>query len=521
MHMKKCGMITVSGNTMAPAELREVLTAALMQSKDGARSNSRKPRRSKRIKRANELLVKEPEPLAPNPVAASTLEQARCTLINLIKAHAREDRYAALLSRALTPEAKTLVRSVFGSFIHWQLDTRKRVRKYGEKTGKTYHDAIERFIGDLLRAKGDTRSSGRIFHPTGATTFDDVPVGYDVFMGMLAGLTALGFVGIAKGSMGTRRATTFWATEKLIDLATQNGVRLQNIRTHFKPEPPHNPLVMRGRGERRGNKKTRGTIIKKPKRDETVERMEMDLRELNAFLADCEIIGGDHEGYTRNFNVNSWKRGGRLYSIGGGYQQMSPPEKRLEMTINGEPVAEIDIRASHLTIIHAKLEQPLSRDSDPYERIKGFGVDRSIAKLWTVIGLGSAKPPVRWPAETAKKYQKDTGKVLGKVARVKDVGKAMLKAFPTLRKVTKLKVGKDLPLLLQFTKSEAVVSTMLILMRDHHIPSLSTHDGIVVPRSGVGWTKAILTQQYLKSVGVEPVLTVEPKEADYFDATEL
>jgi hypothetical protein len=45
---------------------------------------------------------------------------------------------------------------------------------------------------------------------------------------------------------------------------------------------------------------------------------------------------------------------------------------------------EIDIRASHLTIIHAKLGQPLSRDSDPYERIKAFGVDRPIAKLWTL-----------------------------------------------------------------------------------------------------------------------------------------
>jgi hypothetical protein len=106
---------------------------------------------------------------------------------------------------------------------------------------------------------------------------------------------------------------------------------------------------------------------------------------------------------------------------------------------------------------------------------------------------------------------------------VKDVGEAMLQAFPALRKLTKLKASKskDLPLLLQFTESEAVIKTMLILMREHRIPSLSTHDGIVVPRSGVAWTKAILTQQYLKYVGVEPVLTVEPEEADYFDATEL
>jgi len=368
MHMKKRGTVTVSGNTMTPAEVREVLTVALMRSRDGTRSKPKtldgKARRSKRIQHADKLLVKGPEPLAPNAVAASTLEKGA--------PHAHQsdqgtpgDRYAALLSRALTTDAQNLVRSVFARFAHWQRNTGKRVRKYGEKTGKTYHEAIERFAGDLLRAKADTRTSGRIFHPTGATTFDNVPVGYDVFMMMLDGLAALGLVGFTKGSIDNRRATTFWATEKLVDLAADYDVRLENIRTHFKPEPPHNPLVMRGRGERRGNRKIRGPIIKKPKRDETVERMEAELRELNAFLADCEIIGGEHEGYTRNFNI-SWKKGGRLYSIGGGYQQMSPPEKRLEMTINGEAVAEIDIRASHLTIIHAKLGQPLSRDSDPY-----------------------------------------------------------------------------------------------------------------------------------------------------------
>jgi hypothetical protein len=156
-----------------------------------------------------------------------------------------------------------------------------------------------------------------------------------------------------------------------------------------------------------------------------------------------------------------------------------------------------------------------------YKRLSAGVAVLSSVKLWTVISLGNAKPAVRWPAETAKDYKKATGKALGKVARVKDVGEAMLEAFPALRKLTKLKAGKDLPLILQFTESEAVVNTMLILMREHRIPSLSTHDGIVVPRSGIGWTKAILTQQYLKFVGVEPVLTVEPEEADYIDATEL
>ncbi|HZC80418.1 MAG TPA: hypothetical protein VE222_01660, partial [Nitrospiraceae bacterium] len=285
----------------------------------------------------------------------------------------------------------------------------------------------------------------------------------------------------------------------------------------FKPEPPHNPLVLRGHSTGIGRYKKPGPLIKNYERTETTKRLEADIRELNAFLAACEITGGEHHGYTRNFNNRSWKKGGRLYSVGGGYQQMSPPEKRLEMTINGEAVAEIDIKASHLTIYHAKLKCPLSRDSDPYERV---GADRAVAKLWTVASFGNSTPATRWPPEMAQDYKKDTGKDLSKVAKAKDIGKKMLEAFPALRKLEKFK-GKDIWGDLQFFEAEAVINTMLILMREHRIPSLSMHDGIVVPRSGVGWTKAILTQQYRKFVSVEPVLTVEPEDADYVDSTDL
>jgi hypothetical protein len=410
---------------------------------------------------------------------------------------------------------------VFGSFTHWQRESGARVRKFRVKSGQTYYLAVERFVGDLLRARGNDKSSGRIFHATGATTFDDVPVNYDVFIGMLKGLQALGFIGLEKGNLSgsVRRATAFWATDKLVELAEQFGVHLEHLRRHFKPEQPHNPLIIRGPSERRGNKKIRGTLIRKYKRTEHTRKLEADVKELNALLAEHEITGGDHEGYTRNFNNASWKTGGRLYSIGGGYQQLSPPEKRLEMTIEGEAVAEIDIRASHLTIYHAMIGEPLSRESgDPYKRVGGG--DRTIAKLWTVASFGNSSPAIKWPRDMAKNYKKDTGKELAKVAKARDVKKQMLEAFPALQKLEQFK-GKDIWGKLQFIEAEAVVNTMLILMRDHHTPSLSMHDGIIVPRSAVGWTKAVLTQQYRKFVGVEPVLKVEPEEADYIDATEL
>jgi hypothetical protein len=180
------------------------------------------------------------------------------------------------------------------------------------------------------------------------------------------------------------------------------------------------------------------------------------------------------------------------------------------MTINGEAVAEVDIRGSHLTIYHAKLKCPLSRDSDPYERV---GADRKVAKLWVVASFGNSSPATKWPEKMIKKYNEDNpGKDLEAV-NAQDLGKQMLEAFPALRLLgTKFK-KKDIWGDLQRIEADAIVSTMLILKREHRIPALSTHDGLVVPRSGIGWTKAVLSQQYRKYVGVEPVLTVDPEEA--------
>ena len=77
-----------------------------------------------------------------------------------------------------------------------------------------------------------------------------------------------------------------------------------------------------------------------------------------------------HHGYIRIFQNGdeagfNWNFGGGLYSQppAFNYQQMSKL-KRLKMTINGEPVAEIDIRASYLTLFHAWHGEQLDLGSD-------------------------------------------------------------------------------------------------------------------------------------------------------------
>src|SRR4029077_13346908 len=102
----------------------------------------------------------------------------------------------------------------------------------------------------------------------------------------------------------------------------------------------------------------------------------------------------------------------------------------------------------------------------------------------------------------------NTGQDLRKVAKASAVSKLMLEAFPALKK---LEEYSDIWADLQFIESEAIIGTMLILMRTHRVPSFSTHDGLIVPRSKADLAKTILAKEYRRTVGVEPMLTVEPE----------
>jgi hypothetical protein len=351
-----------------------------------------------------------------------------------------------------------------------------------------------------------------------------------MFVRALDGLKALELVGHRKGQTRYRkiewdpgeivsvalagRASRFWATGKLLSLAADHGIDSDNIGEHFAPEPPKHPLVLRDYATGRGRNRQQGRIIKYKRTQET-ERLEGDIRELNDFLAQFTLRGGQHHGYTRVFNNLSWKAGGRLYSPGEhSYQQMSEPE-RLKMAINGEPVAEIDIRASQLTIYHAKIGEPLEGSGDPYAHT---GIERQIAKQWVVASLGNGKPMVRWPSKMIEDYRRETGEELSKAAKASDVAAKMLAAFPALKK---LEDYSDLWAKLQYIEAEAVIGAMLILMHEHRTPALSMHDGIIVPRTKANLAKDVLAREFRRLVGVEPRLTVEPEEGQKRRVLEL
>ncbi len=414
---------------------------------------------------------------SPGAVAVhAAIAAVRTKLTGLVTAWSQaKELYADLRSRARTPKARQLVARIRDDIEEQERKLGSRARKRREKSGAKLVGAIERFVGDLLRANASTTTIARVYRAVGKTSFERDPVKYDMFINVLERLKALELVGHLKGQPRYRkarfgpndvasvqlsgRAARFWATNKLLKLAEHFGINGSNAGEQFAPEPPRSPLVQRDFAIGRGRDRERGPIIRYQHTPET-ERLEADVRELNDFQACHELTGGEHSGYIRVFNNHSWEKGGRLHSVGKGSYQRMPEAQRVKMRINGEHVSEIDIKASFLTIYHAMIREPLEGSGDPYVRA---GIkDRAIAKLWTVASFGNSNPATRWPSKMIKDYKKETGKDLGKQAKAKDVARKMLAAFPALER---LKDHSDIWADLQFLEAQAVVGTMLILKR--------------------------------------------------------
>ena len=118
--------------------------------------------------------------------------------------------------------------------------------------------------------------------------------------------------------------------------------------------------------------------------------MEAEVKELNRFLVSFDLDGAGFSGFRRLFHEGDikgfdFKWGGRLYGVGDfNYQGMRKTD-RPNLLINGEPISEIDINASYLSILHG-----ISGYASPdREDIYDIGsVDGRIIKIWILTPMG-------------------------------------------------------------------------------------------------------------------------------------
>lgn len=416
-----------------------------------------------------------------------------------------EAAYMALLRGPSSKEADNLVSQLVEEL--WKAES----QKYGPSS--PFKRAVGAVVADLLTAgkKDQTRYSYRSFS---ANSFKALPVGYGAFKKVIDRAHRLGFIEFhALNADFDKRTTRFRATPKFFALADSFGIEAGKHRWHFRhcarpktiPDPIHLKSQVRWRAKFRKEGEPLPVDMTCP---ETI-KLGAVINEINRFMADQDIAPDCHQHFYRSFNNGDitpyrFNKGGRLISAGDSYQHMSQEERRL-ITINGEAVVELDLRASHLTIARAKLGHAFDPAADAYA---SSPLPRNVVKQCVNLTLGNGKFHKDWPAEVTSDFLKDETEALdlAKDYPFAEVKAEVLKILPFLSDWKSYGIGwADL----QFWESEAIVNTVHELATIHGIPALPVHDSLIIPVSAQEKATEVLKRRFKDVVGIEPHLTVK------------
>ena len=458
--------------------------------------------------------------------------------------------YAALNSRPVTDEAQALVDAVVGQVNAYERTLGKN-KRHGDRA-EAFTRLTGAFLADLLRALAHRKADGWVFRAMMPGTFTgEGDASYRKFKSLKDALVGAGLASMRLGTVygassfpmvgedgededyddadidGESSATRFKATPELQALFAAHGIVPEDARVHFLQELPPKPIVLRGASKTYKGIKTRGAkldVMKEASMEHLREDYavhEADMLKLNTFLDGFTLVGGVHRGFRRVFNEADLKsfafnKGGRLYSQGEDAYQTMNSTKRGEMTINGKAVAELDIRASYLTVLHGLRGLPFDARTDPYEvdtltpmKVGKKDMRRWAVKSWCVATLGHFRHHRQWPKKLKEAFMEDTGNKLQEVYPIAHVKEAMTTKFPVLGEWDDLDVTwADL----MAKEAAAMFDTMMELMTAHRMPSYTVHDSLCVRQDHVPLAKATLERHYLTHCGLLPYIPIGDDE---------
>jgi len=434
-------------------------------------------------------------------------------------------RYMALDHKPNSPQAHAMCKLLAAGLAGG--DDKRTYRRRGVQQQR-FEDAVGRVVADLLLAYADNRD-GWSFRSSGAKAFTGDYVSYRTFTSIMTPALAHGLVECVRGfhklcpfsdeetgdtspvSAPGNMTNRYRATPALRQLAQGFGITPDAIDQHFLQDLPKHPLELRTASFWTAGEKIGGKPMPYKKTPRT-EHLEAELHELNRFNDTAVITGGTHRGYRRIFSQGDkpefdWNKGGRLYSQGRHPYQQLPSEERLKMTINGEPVAEIDVSGSLLAIMHGALGKPFDATKDPYS-VGHYDqyIPRAVVKTWVTMTIGYQGFHDDWPKGAVERLAQEGIDVTKRP--IERLGPLILHYIPILEEWPQQK-----PKLtchdLMFHESTALLDTMLTLKREHQLPSLSVHDSLIVPISAVGLATQLLKESYGRVCGVEPGVKVK------------
>ena len=294
-----------------------------------------------------------------------------------------------------------------------------------------------------------------------------------------------GFGSPKENKMGSKRGqawanTCFRPTAALLNQLEDCGITPANLGDHMAPSRQKDLKaadMLEVRAAKVGDEakgKPLPVDLQDPKVATIIERMER----LNAFLLEEGRVDGISFGGLRRIFSNgdepdfSWDAQGRLYPLPTWEEYGNQPSevRAAYIRLDGEETAEVDISASHLTLLYGLLQSPYTGPEDRYD-IPGFndperkrqGRDR--VKEWLTMALGSSSSTIGGPP-------------------FRRLREAVLEVHPILGRLEELKASQGIDThTLSFHESEVVLSCLEELRDAHGVTALPIHDALIVPKS--------------------------------------
>ncbi len=259
-------------------------------------------------------------------------------------------------------------------------------------------------------------------------------------------------------------------------LENECGWTLSNICYHKKAE------TIRMRSKKDTNKKR--TLISYTDTP-NVKAQRKALEQYNTFMAEQDVQIPTPFGFMRDvfmtrrtFTDESWQLGGRLF--GGGYQQLSK-EERKRITINGEPVVELDIKSCHATMAfaHVGIDWYSQSDQDLYSRLEDDDWPRDVVKKAFNIMMNAKS---RKAAVGSLNYEQarsgflmDSGMVPFKKWST-DLVQSIHDAYPELEDVFYAELGNHF-----MNKEGNICMAIAEWGVEEQLPVLTIHDSFICP----------------------------------------
>lgn len=417
-----------------------------------------------------------------------------------------------MTSRAKSDRTKTVVAELAKLIEDHEVETGLREKRRNHRMAQ-FEETLGAMVGELLYATTLEGVEGRLSWPLDNNLYRDLPFTYTDVKTITDAMTSLGMLDVVKGKPRfsanpfvpggpVAKSKGFISYLRLTDHGcawlNERGLSGASYADDFHDTVSLQPVVLRATSRRVNNTKVKGDTLPIPKTCKAKAIAE-EVNRLNAFLLSFELRPVPFRGLYRLFNEADhpefdFNRGGRLYGLGQSYQSLSEDE-RLRMTIDGEPVAEIDISSSYLTIVYGLFGLTFDNSKDPYA-VDGF--ERDLVKMWTAATL-SAGELKRWPSGMPEAYKAKTGRKIPKIALVRT---AMEAKHPVLLQWSQ---RPETWSTLMYLESGAIIETMDTLMCQG-LPSYPVHDSIVVRQRDVEYATDVLTNVFVRRLGVEPSL---------------